>query len=108
MSIFDELFDALKISITDLAKGELEDFKDEALSDSKEFIKNAKTDLKKWVEQLKNGDLTKEDFAFLIKGKKDLAEMTALKQAGLSLVRIENFRNALIDTVIDTTINVIL
>jgi hypothetical protein len=37
-----------------------------------------------------------------------LAELHALKQAGLAMVRIDRFKNALLDLVIDTAFDVFL
>jgi hypothetical protein len=58
--------------------------------------------LRRWTKLLAQGDLSKDDFEWLVAGKKDLAEMEALKQTGLALVRLERFQNALISLVIDT------
>lgn len=44
----------------------------------------------------------KDDFEWLVAGKKDLAEMQVLENAGLFLVRLERFQNALISLVMDT------
>jgi hypothetical protein len=43
-----------------------------------------------------------------VQGKKDLAELEALEQAGLSLARLEEFRNTLVGLVIDTAFTVFL
>ena len=51
--------------------------------------------------------ITTSTIEFLVKGKQDLAEMEALKQAGLALVRVDQFRNSLVDLVIGTTIKML-
>ena len=43
-----------------------------------------------------------------LQGKKDLAQLEALEQEGLSLARLEEFRNALVGLVIDTAFTVFL
>lgn len=59
--------------------------------------------MQRWTKLLAQGDLTQDDIEWLVTSKKNLAEMEALKQAGLTLVRLERFQNALISLVIDTT-----
>jgi hypothetical protein len=53
---------------------------------------------------LANKQITKEEFEFLVKGKRDLAEMLALKQKGVALVKIDAFKNRLISLVVDLAV----
>jgi hypothetical protein len=48
------------------------------------------------------------DFEFLLKGKKDLAEMEALKQLGLSKVRLDKITNGIIDVITGSVIKTFL
>jgi len=48
------------------------------------------------------------DFEFLLKGKKDLAEMEALKQLGLSKVRLDKITNGIIDIITGSVIKTFL
>jgi hypothetical protein len=57
---------------------------------------------------LADGNLTREDFEFLVRGKKDLAEMEALKQIGLGKIRLNRIRDQIIDTVIGSVFKVFL
>ncbi len=108
MAGFDDFLSSLLGNLEDLAKSELADLKDAALSDAKSFVDSTSGDLKTWTEQLKNGELSAEDFEFLLLAKKDLAEMEALKQAGLALVRIDKFRVSVINAVVGTATDVFL
>ena len=65
----------------------------------REFVDAVRADLDEWARQLAAGKLSKSDFDFLVRGKKDLAEMNALTQAGLAAVRIERIRTASIDLI---------
>lgn len=105
---FDDFLSSLLSNLEELAKSELADLKDAALSDAKSFLDGTSDELKTWTEQLKNGELSAEDFEFLVLAKKDLAEMEMLKQAGLALVRIDKFRASVIDTVVGTAKDVFL
>ena len=97
---FDQFFETLKTGVVDIAKTEAADFLDEAKDDGKEFLEESKDRLLKWTKMLSEGKLDKEDFAFLIKGQKDLAKMNALTQAGMAAIRIDRIRVAVIDLVI--------
>lgn len=51
---------------------------------------------------LAKGDLTKDDFEWLLAGKKDVALLVALKQKGLAKVALDRFSNGLIDVIVAT------
>ena len=73
----------------------------QALSDVRDFLERSKDDLKRWVEDLVRGDLDKDEFESLIKGQADVAEMRALKQAGLAAVQIDTFKNGVVDIIVN-------
>ncbi|MBZ4660462.1 MAG: hypothetical protein JG766_2385, partial [Desulfacinum sp.] len=51
---------------------------------------------------------TKEEFRFLVESKKDLLELAALKEAGLSAIRLEQFRNGVVNLAVSTAVDVLL
>ena len=108
MSKVDDFLEQLTDSIAELVRDELKEFEAAALKDGKAFVEKSMHDLLRWTGLLDSGHLTKDDFAWLVAGKKDLAEMEALEQAGLALVRLDKFRTALIDLVVGTAFNVFL
>lgn len=97
---FETFFQELKDGAIDIAKNEASDYIREATDDGQEFLESIKDDLQTWMRQAAEGQLSKEDLAFLIRGKRDLAQMKALTQAGLAAARIERMRTAAIDLVI--------
>jgi hypothetical protein len=94
--------------LLDFAKVNYEEYKDELLKDGTLFIEKAKSDLERWTEGLASGALSKDDFEFLLKGKKDLAQMEALKQLGLSKIRITKITNGIIDVVVGSAFKTFL
>jgi len=106
MSNFDDFIQAVQEGVEELAKKTLKGFKDEALTDAKTFLESSQDDLQRWTKLLAQGELTQDDFEWLIMGRKDVAELHALKQSGLALVRLDRFRNALLDLIIDTAFDV--
>ncbi|MBL6996654.1 hypothetical protein [Desulfobacula sp.] len=104
---FDDFIRSLEEEIKTIASDTLGSHKDEAISDSKEFLDEIKTNLRQWTEELSNGVLSPADFKFLVGGKKDLATLHGLKQAGATLAKIDSFKDALIGKVITTAFNAI-
>jgi hypothetical protein len=100
MSKFDDFIGEVKTGIVDIAKIQAKDFVAAATSDGQAFVDALKADLQTWTKQLAAGTLAPGDFAFLVRGKKDLAEMKALTQAGLAAIRIDQIRSAAIDLII--------
>lgn len=108
MADFNEFLSALKENLIPVIKEGFDSYKDQVLSDGSAFAEKTKTDLQKWLTQMKDGSLTKDDFEFLIKAKGDLAEMEALKLAGLAQVKIDILKKSIIETVIGTAEKVFL
>lgn len=102
MPNFDDFIDQLKNDLVNHAKQFGDDVKDEFVEDGKAFAEEAKEDLIRWTQLMAEGKLTKEDLEFLVKGKKDLAKMEALKQKGLAKVRLDKFKDALVGTVVNS------
>jgi len=108
MPTFNDFVSALKTDLLDFAKVNYEEYKDELLKDGTLFIEKAKSDLERWTDGLASGALSKADFEFLLKGKKDLAQMEALKQLGLSKIRITKITNSIIDVVVGSAFKTFL
>ena len=104
MPTFNDFISTLKDDLMVFAKENLEEHKDELLKDGNAFVKKAKSDLERWTEGLAAGLLSKADFEFLLKGKKDLAEMESLKQLGLSKIRINKITDGVIGVVVGSAV----
>lgn len=108
MATFDEFIATLKTELVEFAEYSWKTYKDAAVKDGKAFIEKSKADLERWTKMLAKGDLTRDDFEWLIVGKKDLAELVALKQKGLAKVALDRFVNGLIDTIVSTAFKTFL
>lgn len=73
-----------------------------ALAD--DFVESAAVDLARWSGLLSAGFLTPEDYAWLVRGRSDVAEITALSTAGLTRSQIDRFRTMLIETIVATAV----
>ena len=63
------------------------------------FLNSIKWDFEIWAQWLKKKWLSEADLKFLIEGKKDLAQIILLKHAGIAEIKIDKFRNGIIDIV---------
>jgi hypothetical protein len=107
MTWFDDFLEALKIGLTDLAEQHWRAYREEIVHDGRAFAESLRLDLERWAQLARDGSLTPEDFAWLVQGKRDLAEMTALRASGLTQARLDRLRAGLVDTVIGTALRVI-
>lgn len=80
-----------------LAQKELKGFADQALSDVKGFAQSSKADLEEWTQAALQKKMPMDEYTSLVKGQLDVAEMRALKQAGLAQVRIDTFTNGFLE-----------
>ncbi len=103
---FDKFIMLVEKGTKELATNTLRGYKEEALSDAKVFLEISKDDARRWSKLLLKGELTEEDYEWLVLSKKDVVELQLLKDAGLASVRIDRFKNALINLVIDTAFDV--
>jgi hypothetical protein len=100
-------FDIDTFTSTSLSKSE-----DLASTLFKKYVGQAKSDTEDFLQRSKDGitragllyakkKIDRDDFEDLILGKKDLAEMHALKQAGLASAAIDTFTNGVLQIVLD-------
>jgi len=102
---FDEMLTQLKAEIAGLASNEFKDFAVEAASDGTSLLHTMEGKLKKYAQQLEDGKITEDDFKLLFLGNKDLVQMSALTKAGLQAARIDAFKSAVFNTIINTVVN---
>jgi len=108
MANFDEILKDLKDNALELIKGTLLEYKDQAMEDVHEFLDGSKNKLEKWTTGLAKGELSKEDYRWLIESQKDLLVMNGLKQAGLAKIQIDKLKNAVLNMIVDTVVDIVL
>jgi hypothetical protein len=72
----------------------------QAFTDISDFLRKSKADLERWIQELARGQIDKDEFKSVVQGQLDVAEMRALKQAGLARVRIDIFNSGVLDIVV--------
>ena len=104
---FSVIFDQLKKDVVSLAELTVKGYVKEAKDDGKKMLTEMKDNLQRWTLQVSKGDLTTQDFEWLVFSQKDLLLMEGLKRAGLAAIRAEQFKNSVLSLVIDTIFNMI-
>jgi hypothetical protein len=102
MSDFKKIIEEILKEIKSLAEETFKEHKDKAFKDGKAFLNKIEDDLERLSNLLVDGQITLEEFKWLVRAKKDLAEMVLLKQAGLALVKIDKFKDNLLNLIIDS------
>lgn len=97
---FDSFLDTFKSDLGSVIKEFGEEYKEDILNDAGDFTSKTKDDIEEWAILLKHGELSPKDFEYLLKAKKDLAEMEALKQKGLSRAKLDKLKADILDTVV--------
>ncbi len=87
--------------IATIAASTASKYRDEAIADGKQLLKDMKEDLLRWTKLLENGDITTVEFEWLVNSDKQLVKMKALKQAGLAAIRIEQFAMSVLNIIVD-------
>lgn len=97
MPDFAEFWKSLRDGLRQLVERDWRDYRDAALEDGEAFLTKTRADLERWATLLAGGQLSADEVAWLLQGKKDLALLQALRQAGLALVAQDRFRQSLLE-----------
>jgi hypothetical protein len=94
---FDAILQSIEGQTKALAQKLLKGYTDQALSDVKGFAQDSKANLERWTQEVLQKQMTADDYESLVKGELDVAEMRALKQAGLAQVQIDTFTSGFLE-----------
>ncbi|NNE69367.1 MAG: hypothetical protein HKN29_03265 [Rhodothermales bacterium] len=73
-----------------------------ALADG--FVESATVDIARWSGMLSAGIISAQDYQWLVRGRSDVAEITALSTAGLTRSQVDRFRTMLVETIVATAL----
>jgi len=102
---FQAVLATLREGVTSLATNTVQNYVNEAKTDGLNLVESLKTDIQTWEQELAEGKISALDVEFLIMAQKELIEMTALKQAGLGLIKVNEFKNNVLQLVIKAVIS---
>jgi hypothetical protein len=108
MGTFDDFAQTFLSGAKDLARNTVKDQLAAADEDANDFLNRSRERLEKWTKALAEGKLTKDEFDSLVRARIDVAEINALAQAGAAAVRVQRFRDGLINLAINTAFKTFL
>jgi hypothetical protein len=100
----DNILKSIEEQTRSLAEKLLRQYLQEALTDVRDFLGKSKADLERSAQELARREIDKDEFKSLVQGQLDVAEMRALKQAGLAQVRIDIFTSGVLDIVVSAAL----
>jgi hypothetical protein len=107
MKTFVDFWIQLITNVESFAEEKWNEIKEEAVEDSKDFLTSVKDDVQRWISLLAEGKLTTDDLGWLIKGKREVAQLLFLKQKGLAQPDLDKFFEGLLETIISTAFKLI-
>jgi len=108
MSKIDDFLDAVKHGAAGLAGEYVKGAKQRGIDDMVAYANARKADVERWAGELKQGQISAEDFRQLLLGLKDGAEIRGLRVAGVELARLQRLRDALVNLVVDSALKTFL
>jgi hypothetical protein len=102
---FQKSFSKLRKDVENFASSAVRQYGNEAKADALELVEDMKENLKTWTLQLADNKLSKKDYQYLVLGQKELIEMNALKQTGLSLIKVNEFKHSLFNVITNSLIS---
>ena len=101
-SDFSIILEQLKKEVAALAQSTLKEYIKDAKKDAKSIIDTTHEKLERWTKLVEDGSLTANEFEWLTNSQKDLIQMEALKKAGLSKIKADQFKESVFILIVDT------
>lgn len=100
----EKLMKALKENLLLLAKETYKDIKPELQKDINDFLSKSQEKIERWSLLLASSSITKDEFEWLLKSQQDLLVLKVVQRAGVSKIKINNIKKAILNTVFQTVI----
>jgi hypothetical protein len=99
---FEQLLNQITNDVVALVSQSADKYVKEAKADAQKLLDDMKDSLARWIKLLASGAITKKDFEYLVLGQKELIELNLLKQAGLTLIQIDELKNGILNSIVKT------
>lgn len=86
---FDRYFEEALDGVSELVSSEFSDVTDVAKEDAREVLEQSKERLREWTEQFARGQISKDEFSWLVDAQKDVVMITGLKHVGITPDRVQ-------------------
>ncbi|TDP60076.1 hypothetical protein [Flavobacterium dankookense] len=100
----EKVMKALKENLLLLTKETYKDIKPELQKDINDFLSKSQEKIERWSLLLASNSITKDEFEWLLKSQNDLLTLKVVQRAGVSKIKINNIKKAILNTVFQTVI----
>lgn len=83
-----------------LCVGEMAKYKIDIEKEMKSFLDSSKANIETWTKQVASGELSKDDYKTLLKGKEAVVSMMILKHKGIAKIKAEQLSKDIINALI--------
>lgn len=104
----DKLLESLKKELKTIVANSYKDIKPQLEKDLATFFQTSKEKLERWIVLFSAGDLTEEEFEWLLKSQLDLTALQALQTAGISKIKLNTIKNNIIKMIIQIITSLII
>lgn len=108
MGDFNDFLDKLRKNLSKISDGTSHKYTQLIIHDGIEFAQKLEPDLESWGAEYSIHQMTKEEYEELIKSRKELLDMETLKKENLPRTELNKIRNAIVETVTETAVKVLL
>ena len=105
MADFNQIFDDIKSQLGPLAEQDLKQFAAQGKQDAEAFLAQSRANLQQWMQQLANKEIDQDEFRWLVESQKAAAEMVALRAANAGTLQVEQFRDNVLNVVVNTAVS---
>ncbi|MBF4484354.1 hypothetical protein [Flavobacterium sp. CSZ] len=104
----DKIIENLKKELKAIIANSYKDIKPQLEKDLTVFFQTSKEKLERWIVLFSAGDLTEEEFEWLLKSQLDLTVLQALQTAGISKIKLNTIKNNIIKMIIQIITSLII
>ena len=104
----DKIIENLKKELKAIIANSYKDIKPQLEKDLATFFQTSKEKLERWIVLFSAGDLTEEEFEWLLKSQLDLTVLQALQTAGISKIKLNTIKNNIIKMIIQIITSLII
>lgn len=104
---YESIYSQLKMGIADIAKKSFKKRVSEVTAEGEKMLNLMDSDIKRWSDKLAAGKLSEDDYKDLVLGQKDLLKMITLKEAGLTKIQADQFKQDVLNLVVNTILKAI-
>ncbi|WP_343697106.1 hypothetical protein [Flavobacterium sp.] len=104
----EKILETLKAELKVLIAKNYKDLKPQLEKDFNAFLEASKEKLERWTVLYSSGNLTNEEFEWLLKSQLDLTSLQALQAAGISKIKLNTIKNNIIEMIIKIITDIII